>query len=213
MEKKMKRMRTMNLCKRDCYHFLMISNVTEVYRIWGLLKKSHPQFSNANYHAVLQALSELRDIDGIKKLFADPRCKGTRPFVKIRELLMMHLLENDQADLALKQFKEVVSVTVKNPSKWWSKVLANKEELAWSSNLIRSFFFHFDKAKDVDGAEEFCKNLAKWSPLPLDSETYTLVMKIYVASGKLCPFMWKRLERHGIQLDQEQEDLLRKICP
>lgn len=67
MEKKMKRMRTMNLCKRNCYHFLMssyagISNVTEVYRIWGLLKKSHHEFSNANYHA---GLSELHDIDGI----------------------------------------------------------------------------------------------------------------------------------------------------
>lgn len=227
----------MNPHIRDSYHFLIslyagISNASEVYRVWDLLKKRHPNVNNSSCLTMLQALSKLDDIDGIKKIFTEwestcwtydmrmanvaigsylkqnmyeeaeavfngamKKCKGQ--FSKARQLLMMHLLKNDQADLALKHFEAAILHLDKN----WT----------WSSELIRSFFLHFEEAKDVDGAEEFCKTLAKWSPL--DSETYTLLMKTYFSAGKACPDMKKRLEEQEIQVDEEQEDLLRKICP
>lgn len=227
----------MNPHIRDSYHFLIslyagISNASEVYRVWDLLKKRHPNVNNSSCLTMLQALSKLDDIDGIKKIFTEwestcwtydmrmanvaissylkqnmykeaeavfngamKKCKGQ--FSKARQLLMMHLLMNDQADLALKHFEAAILHLDKN----WT----------WSSELIRSFFLHFEEAKDVDGAEEFCKTLAKWSPL--DSETYTLLMKTYFSAGKACPDMKKRLEEQEIQVDEEQEDLLRKICP
>lgn len=227
----------MNPHIRDSYHFLIslyagISNASEVYRVWDLLKKRHPNVNNSSCLTMLQALSKLDDIDGIKKIFTEwestcwtydmrmanvaissylkqnmykeaeavfngamKKCKGQ--FSKARQLLMMHLLMNDQADLALKHFEAAILHLDKN----WT----------WSSELIRSFFLHFEEAKDVDGAEEFCKTLVKWSPL--DSKTYTLLMKTYFSAGKACPDMKKRLEEQEIQVDEEQEDLLRKICP
>lgn len=258
-----------DVCKSDCYCFLIssyvqLSNVTDVHRVWDLLKKAHScKVSNASYLVMLQALSKLRDIDGINKIFTEWESRSPRSeegshmkvadvvissylkenmykeavavlngaavmkrrkgsLSKTWELLMVHLLDNGQADLALKHLEEVVSAKVKklasyqkkkvkNPSTQWAKVLA--KQIVWSSKLIYSFFLHFEKAKDVDGVEELCRNLAKWSPWPLDSENYTHLMKIYVAAGKLCPNMRKRMERDVIKVNEEQEDLLTKICP
>uniref|UniRef100_A0A1J3CE03 Pentatricopeptide repeat-containing protein, mitochondrial n=1 Tax=Noccaea caerulescens TaxID=107243 RepID=A0A1J3CE03_NOCCA len=227
----------LNPRERDSYHFLIslyagISNASEVYRVWDLLKKRHPKVNNSSSLAMIQALSRLNDVDGIKKIFTEwestcwtydmrmanvmivsylkqnlyeeaeavlngamNKCKGQ--FSKARQILMMHLLKNDQADLALKHFE----AAVKDLDKKWT----------WSSELICSFFIHFEKSKDVDGAEEFCKNLTKWSPLY--SETYTHLIKTYVAAEKACPDMRKRLEEHGIEVDEEKEGLLSKICP
>ncbi|XP_010422661.1 PREDICTED: pentatricopeptide repeat-containing protein At4g01990, mitochondrial [Camelina sativa] len=226
----------MNPHLRDSFHFLIslyagVSNAKEVYRVWDLLKKRHPNVNNTSYLIILQALSKLNDVDGVKRIFTEwestcwtydmrmanvaissylkqnmyedaeavfngamKKCKGQ--FSKARQLLMMHLLKNDQADLALKHFEAAVLDQDKN----W----------IWSSELIRLFFLHFEEAKDVDGAEEFCKTLTKWSPL--DSETYTLLMKTYLSAGEACPDMRKRLEEQGIQVDEEQECLLSKIC-
>lgn len=224
----------MNPHKRDSYHFLIslyagISNASEVYRVWDLLKKRHPKVNNSSCLTMLQALSKLNDIDGIEKIFAEwestcwaydmrmanamisiylkqnmyeeaeavfngamKKCKGQ--FSKARQLLMIHLLKNDHADLALKDFEAAVLDQEKN----WN----------WSSELIHSFFLHFEKYKDVDGAEEFCKTLTKLSP-----ETYTLLIKTYIAAEKACPGMRKRLEQQGIEIDEEMESLLRKIFP
>ncbi|CAN6817435.1 unnamed protein product [Brassica oleracea] len=226
----------MNPHKRDSYHFLIslyagISNPSEVYRVWELLKKAHPNVNNSSSLAMIQALSRLNDFDGVKKVFKEwestcwtydmrvanvmissylkenmyeeaeavfdgavKKCKGQ--LSKARQILMMYLLKNDQADLALKHLEAAVLDQDKN----WS----------WSSELICSFFLHFEKSKDVDGAEELCKTLAKWSPL--GSESYTLLLKTYVAAERACNGMQKRLEEEGIEIDDEMEGLLSKFC-
>ncbi|KAJ4905485.1 Pentatricopeptide repeat-containing protein [Raphanus sativus] len=226
----------MNPHKRDSYHFLIslyagISNPSEVYRVWELLKKGHPKVNNSSSLAMIQALSRLNDFDGIRKVFKEwestcwtydmrvanvmissylkenlyeeaeavfdgavEKCKGQ--LSKGRQLLMIHLLKNGRADLALKHLEAAVADQDKN----WS----------WSSELIGSFFLHFEKAKDVEGAEELCKTLAKWSPL--GSETYTLLVKTYVAAEKACHGMRERLKEDGIEIDDEMEGLLSKIC-
>ncbi|KFK30785.1 hypothetical protein AALP_AA6G025600 [Arabis alpina] len=225
----------MNPHKRDSFHFLIslyagISNASEVYRVWDLLKKRHPKVNNTSCFTMLQALSKLNDIDGIKKIFTEwettcwtydmrlanvmissylkqnkyeeaeavfnnamKKCKGQ--FSKARQLLMIHLLKTDQADLALKHFEAGVTDQDKN----WT----------WSSELIRSFFLHFEQSKDVNGAEEFIKTLTKWNPQ--DSETFTLLIKTYIAAEKASPGMRKRLEEQGIEINEEMERLLSNI--
>ncbi|CAH8379089.1 unnamed protein product [Eruca vesicaria subsp. sativa] len=227
----------MNPHKRDSYHFLIslyagISNPSEVYRVWELLKKGHPNVNNSSCLAMMQALSRLKDMEGIKKVFKEwestcwnydmrvanvmissylkenmyeeaeavfngavKKCtKGQ--FSKARQLLMIHLLKNEKVELALKHLEAAVMDQDKN----WT----------WSSELISSFFLHFEKSKDVDGAEELCKTLTKWSPL--GSETYTLLVQTYVAAERTCHGMRERLEEDGIEIDQEMEGLLSKIC-
>lgn len=230
----------MNPNNRDSHHFLIslyagISKAPEVYRVWESLKKARPEVNNLSHLVMLQALSKLDDIDGIKKIFTEweskcwaydmrlaniaintylkgnmyqeaekildgamKKCKG--PFSKARELLMIHLLENGKADLAMIHLEAAVSDTAENKDDW-----------SWSSELVNLFFIHFEKAKDVHGAEEFCRILLNWRPF--DSEIATFLIKTYAAAEKTCPDMRERLFRHQTQVSEEVHDLLESVCP
>ncbi|CAH2047206.1 unnamed protein product [Thlaspi arvense] len=230
----------MNPNNRDSHHFLIslyagISKAAEVNRVWESLKKSRPEVNNMSYLVMLQALSNLGDMDGIKKIFTEwesnyqvydmrlaniaintylkgdmyleaekildgamKTCKG--PFSKARQLLMIHLLENGRVDSAMNHLEAAVSDSAENKDDW-----------CWSSELFSLFFLHFEKAKDVDGAEKFCKILSNLRPL--DSETVTFLIKTYAAAEKTCPDMRERLFRHQIQVSEEIQDLLETACP
>ncbi|CAH2039146.1 unnamed protein product [Thlaspi arvense] len=197
-----------------------ISKAAEVNRVWESLKKSRPEVNNMSYLVMLQAPSNLGDMDGIKKIFSEwesnyqvyewesniaintylkgdmyleaerildgamKTCKG--PFSKARQLLMIYLLENGRVDSAMNHLEAAVSDSAENKDDW-----------CWSSELASLFFLHFEKAKDVDGAEEFCKILSNLRPL--DSETVTFLLKTYAAAEKTCPDMHERLFRQQIQ--------------
>ncbi|KAF8112947.1 hypothetical protein N665_0058s0046 [Sinapis alba] len=232
----------MNPNNRDAHHFLIslyagISKASEVERVWESLKKARPEVNNMSYLVMLQALSKLGDVDGVKKIFTEwesncyaydmrlaniaintylkrnmyqeaevilegalNKCKG--PFSKSRQLLMIHLLEKEgKADLAMKHLEAAASDLEEKKDDEWS----------WSSELVSLFFLHFQKAKDVDGAEELCRILSKWRPL--DSETVTFLIKTYAAAEKTCPDMRERLFRQQIQVSEEIQDMLETVCP
>ncbi|XP_010542838.1 PREDICTED: pentatricopeptide repeat-containing protein At1g02370, mitochondrial [Tarenaya hassleriana] len=228
----------MNPRNRDSYHFLLslyagTSNHSEVYRVWDTLKTSLPEVNNTSYLVMLQALNKLNDTDGVRKLFEEwesryrtydmrlanlgissylkgdmyqeaeavlsdamQKCKG--PFSKARQLLTIHLLKKGEAGSALKHLEAAVSGE-------------KKDDWNWSSELIESFFLHYQKTEDVDGAEEFCRILKHFRPF--DSDIYTLLLKTYVAAGKTSPDMQERLEGDAIEVNDELKELLHKVCP
>ncbi|EOA40137.1 hypothetical protein CARUB_v10008848mg [Capsella rubella] len=230
----------MNPNYRDSHHFLIslyagISKAPEVFRVWELLKKARPEVNNMSYLVMLQAMSKLGDLDGIKKIFTEweSKCwaydmrlaniaintylkgnmheeaekildgamkKSKGPFSKARQLLMIHLLQNGKADLAMKHLEAAVSDSTENKDEW-----------SWSSELVSLFYLHFENAKDVNGAEEFSRILSKWRPF--DSDTATFLIKTYAASGKTRPDMRERLSQHEIEVSEEIQDLLGKVCP
>lgn len=231
----------MNPNNRDAHHFLIslyagISKASEVERVWESLKKARPEVNNMSYLVMLQALSKLGDVDGVKKVFAEwesrcyaydtrlaniainaylkrdmyqeaeaildnavKKCKG--PFSKSRQLLMVHLLEKGEGDLAMKHLEAAACDLEEKRDDEWS----------WSSELVSLFFLGFEKAKDVDGAEELCRILSKWRPL--DSESASLLIKTYAAAEKTCPDMRERLFRQQIEVSEEIQDLLETVCP
>ncbi|VVA89717.1 unnamed protein product [Arabis nemorensis] len=230
----------MNPNNRDAHHFLIslyagISKASEVYRAWESLNKARPEVNNMSYLVMIQALSKLGDIDGFKKIFTEweSKCraydmrlvnfaintylkanmyeeaemvldgaikKSKGPFSKARQLLMIHLLEKGKVDLVMKHLKAA-----------FSNAEEIKDDWNWSSELVSLFFLHFERTKDVEGAENFCRNLSKWRPL--DSETVTFLIKIYAAAEKTCPEMRERLSQHQIEVSEEIQDLLQKVCP
>ncbi|XP_024009169.1 pentatricopeptide repeat-containing protein At1g02370, mitochondrial isoform X2 [Eutrema salsugineum] len=231
----------MNPNNRDAHHFLIslyagISKASEVNRVWESLKKAHPEINNMSYLVMLQALSSLGDVDGIKRIFTEweskcqvydmrlaniaintylkgnlyqeaetildgamKKCKG--PFSKARQLLMIHLLENGKVDSAMKHLEAAVSDSADIRDHW-----------GWSSELLSLFFLHFEKAKDVDGAEKLCRILSHWRPF-MDSETVTFLIKTYAAAGKIYPDMLERLYRNEMEVSEDIQDLLEKVCP
>lgn len=222
---------------RQAYHFLIslyasTSNLEAVNRVWNILKSSFPQ-ANLSYLVMLQALANLNAVDLLKKCFeqwesscssydrrlvnvairaylnqdmyeeavstfnnAKKRVKDR--YSKAREAFMIYYLRTGQLDLALTEMEAAAS---------------EGKEYGWcpKEETVSAFFKLVEEQKDVDGAEEFCKVLKSLNCL--DSNAYNLLIRTYIAAGKLASAMRQRLEDDDIEISQELDDLLAKVCP
>lgn len=224
---------------REAYHFLIslycnTSNLDAVNRVWDILKSAFPP-TNVSYLVLLQALAKLNAIDILKERFeewesgcssydmrladviiraylqkdmyeeaalifnnAKKRANARTRFLKSRESFMIYHLRSRQLDLALNEMEAALS---------------EAKQYHWRPMqvTVTTFFRFFEEEKDVDGAEEFCKVLKSLNCL--DSSAYSLLIKTYVAAGKLASDMGQRLENDDIEITDELEDLLVKVCP
>ncbi|KAH8517216.1 hypothetical protein H0E87_005243 [Populus deltoides] len=223
---------------REAYHFLIslyagTSNLSEVHRVWNSLKSSFRTTTNISYLNVLQALAKLKDVEGLLKCFKEwesschsydmrlanvairaclehdmyeeaasifdealKRTKGL--FFKAREMFMVFFLKNHQQDLALKHMKAAFS---------------EAKEIEWQPDqkTVSAFLNYFEDEKDVDGAERLCKI---WKQINrLKSNAYILLLKTYIAAGRLAPEMRQRLEEDNIEINPELENLLERLSP
>ncbi|KAG6785022.1 hypothetical protein POTOM_010744 [Populus tomentosa] len=223
---------------REAYHFLIslyagTSNLSEVHRVWNSLKSSFRTTTNISYLNVLQALAKLKDVEGLLKCFKEwesschsydmrlanvairaclehdmheeaasifdealKRTKGL--FFKAREMFMVFFLKNRQPDLALEHMKAAFS---------------DIKEIEWQPDqkTVSAFLNCFEDEKDVDGAERLCKI---WKQLNrLNSNAYILLLKTYIAAGRLAPEMRQRLEEDNIEINPELENLLERVSP
>ena len=223
---------------RHAYHFIIshyasIGQLDEVNRVWENLNSVHPTFSNMSYLAILHALAKLNDVEGLMKCFkewesgcsyydirladivigaylrhnmfeeaklvfedANKRCKG--PFLKARERFMFFFLENRQVDLALSYLDAAISE-------------AKDDEWHPSRALVSAFLNYFEEEKDVHTAEKVLNILRPFHRI--NSHDYQLLLKIYIAAGKVDLEMRRRLEEDGIEISCEDEELLQKVCP
>ncbi|CAL9009307.1 unnamed protein product [Prunus brigantina] len=226
------------LKQRNTYHFLIslyacTSNLGEVKRVWESLKKAFPATNNMSYLIMLQALCKLNDIEGLKECFEEWECKCSSydmrlantairgylsqdmyeeaalvfadackrtkgPFFKAREMFMLYFLKNCQVDLAVSYLGAAVSETV-------------DEEWHPSPDATSAFFKYFEEEKDVESAENFCKILKRLNCLC--SNEYYLLLKTYIAAGKLDPEMRQRLKEEDIEISPELESLLERVSP
>ncbi|EEF47249.1 pentatricopeptide repeat-containing protein At1g02370, mitochondrial [Ricinus communis] len=228
----------MGFRNREAYHFLIsiyagTGNSNEVNRVWGLLKSSFNMINNLSYLVMLQALAKLKDVEGVAKCFRewesgctnydmrianvairvflqhdmyeeaelifDDALKRTRgPFFKARERFMLFFLKIHQLDLALKHMRAAFSESEKHE---WKPL----------QETVNAYFDYFRTEKDVDGAEKLSKILKHINCL--NSSVYSLLLKTYIAAGKLAPEMRQRLEEDNIEISDELEYLLESVCP
>ncbi|KAK9084356.1 hypothetical protein Scep_030827 [Stephania cephalantha] len=227
---------------RTPYHFLIslytgTSNLSEVHRVWNSLKEAFPKPSNLSYLAMLQALAKLDDLEGLKKCYEewesgltsydmrltntvlgvylrkdmreeaeilgeDARRRGAGPNFRTHELFMDYYMRNRQADLALSCMETAVSKAAENP-----------KECKWkpTKERVNTFMSYFEEQKDADSAKAFCKMLKKINCLDVDA--YCLLLRTYVAAGKVEPKMRRRIKKDGIEVNSELMSLLEIVCP
>nr|GMC74715.1 pentatricopeptide repeat-containing protein At1g02370, mitochondrial-like [Ipomoea batatas] len=223
---------------REGYHYLIslyagLSNLGEVHRAWNSMKSQFQVTPNYSYLIVLQALSKLNDVDGLKKVFTEwelscssfdmrlansvigaylrhdmiseaetvfrigmERSKG--PFFLAWEMFAVSFLKKKKIDRALQCFEAAVS---------------RVQEHEWSPKpaTIDAFLNYFEEERDVDGAEKFCSDLKKLNCL--NSDVYKSLMQTYTAAGRISHDMRQRMEEDGIDMSDELENLLKKVCP
>ncbi|KAL4558902.1 hypothetical protein LXL04_037107 [Taraxacum kok-saghyz] len=222
---------------RDAYHFLLtfyaaLNNQEEVHRIWNVLKSSFETVGNMSYRIMLQALSKVNDLDGMKKCFVEwesnclhydtrvanavisgylrhgmveeaelvfhgsvKRSKG--PFVQTLVLFMKHYLGSQQIDLAMKCLETAA---------------AQGESSNWQPHIdsIDVFIKYFEKERDVESAEKLFKILKRLNCV--DDKVYGLLLKTYIAAGKIDLDMRHRIEEDGILLTPDLQDMLQIVC-
>jgi pentatricopeptide repeat protein len=226
--------------KREAYHYMIslyasTNNLDEVNRVWNSLKSTFPKVNNMSYLAMLQALHRLEGggVDGLTKCYKEwesscssydvrlanvaisvylsqdmfeeaslvfdtaiKRCRG--PFFAARESFMVYFLKTHQLDLALSHLEAAVSEVKDNK---WRPTLATRTV----------FLNYFEAEKDVDGAEKFCSVLKTFDCLTY--KIYHFLLNTYIAAGKSAPKMHQRLKEDHIEISNELEKLLEKVCP
>ncbi|KAJ6807712.1 pentatricopeptide repeat-containing protein-like, mitochondrial [Iris pallida] len=224
--------------ERDPFHFLIslyagAGNLEEVHRVWESLKKAFKKQTNMSYLTMLQALNKLNDFDGFKACYKewesvlvtyDPRLtnlaigahlrndmveeaeslsrrateKGGGPDFRTCDLFMDYYLKKDEMSSAL-GWLETATRMVKEGGEW--KLDGDK---------IQMFMKYYEKEKDVDGAEAFCKVLKTLDCLGL--KAYELLLRTYAASGRRERSLRRRVEEDEIKPTPKIQKLLDIVC-
>ncbi|KAK6937267.1 Pentatricopeptide repeat [Dillenia turbinata] len=225
--------KVMSRSDQEAYHLLLsvyatTSNIAEVKRIWGELKSACSVTRNINYLAILQALSRVGDLVGFKDIFTEweGECsfydvrlanvavktylkadmveeaelvferalkRSLGPFFKAREMFMSFFLEKQKIDSAM-MYMEAAIDEVKD-GEWHP-----------SPEIVSKFFEYFNKKMAIDRAEEFFELLKRVGSC--NSTACNLLVQTYITAGKTVPDIRGKLEDHGIEMNNELENLL-----
>ncbi|XP_031405005.1 pentatricopeptide repeat-containing protein At1g02370, mitochondrial-like isoform X1 [Punica granatum] len=224
--------------EQEAYYHLItlyagLRNLGEVHRVWASLKAAFRINTNFSYYIMLSTLRRLKDFKGLKTVFEEWRSsclnyddklvmialsaylgqdrleeaealltdaseKAKRPFFRGMELFMVYFLRKGQVNQCMEFLKAAVFMS-KN-GEWTPK-----------GRTINVFLMHFKGRGDVDTANELF-NL--WKDVGgLKGIAYRLLLNTYAAAGKTDPEMRRMLEQDGIEMDDELEKLLGKVCP
>ncbi|KAK6941102.1 Pentatricopeptide repeat [Dillenia turbinata] len=228
--------KVMSRSDRAAYHFLLsvyatTSNLAEVKRIWGEVKSAFPVTNNINYRTILLALSRVGDLVGFKDTFIEweRECsfydvrvanvavktylkadmveeaeliferalkRSLGPFFTAREMFMSFFLEKQKIDSAMKYIEAAIDEVMDGD---WHP----------SPDIVNKFFEYFHEKMDIDRAEEFFKLLKRVGSC--NSTACKLLVQTYISAGKTAPDIQGKLEDHGIEMNNELENILRSV--
>lgn len=227
-----------NKHNRLAYHFLIslyasTSNLSEVNRIWNALKSVYPMTNNTSYLVMLQALSKLNDVEGLKRTYKEWESNFSSFDLRLVDVTIGAYLRQDMYKDAAIIFEGAIKRS-KGPFfraremfmmyflkfkqldlalSHLESVISESKEKEWhpSSAMTNAFLKYFEEEKDAEGAEQFARILKRFKCL--DASAYHLLLKTYVAAGRSAPDMRQRLKEDDIEISSELEELLGIICP
>ncbi|KAJ0699373.1 putative tetratricopeptide-like helical domain superfamily [Helianthus annuus] len=222
---------------REAYHFLItfystLNNREQVHRVSSLLKSSFETTSNMSYRIILQALSKVNDLEGMKKWFEEWESNCSYYDTRVANVVISGYLRHnmvEEAELVFHgsvkrssgPFVQTLVLFMKHylarqqidlAMKCLETASAQAEIGNWypHSESIDVFLEYFEKEKDVAGAEKLYKILQKLKCV--DDKVYSHLLQTYIAAGKTEPDMGQRIERDGIVVTTELGNMLKKVC-
>ncbi|KAK4741425.1 hypothetical protein SAY87_025013 [Trapa incisa] len=240
-EKALKELEAKNARKDlSAYQFLITlygrtGNLLEVYRVWRSLRLAFPKSGNISYLNMIQTLVKLKDLPGAEKCFREwesgnpsydirivnalirayakegsiekaeelkerARKNGAKPNAKTWEILSEYYMQNGEMKSAVDCVANALSVGRGDGKKWIP-----------SAETVRTLMGHFERERNVDGAEEFIENLKK-SIDEVDAEIFESLIRTYSAAGRTSPGMRPRLKMENIEVSEDTKKLLELIC-
>ncbi|KAK9104403.1 hypothetical protein Scep_021247 [Stephania cephalantha] len=240
-EKALKELEKLNAYKDlSAFQFLITlygrtGNLLEVYRVWRSLKLAFPKMANMSYLNMIQALVKLKDLAGAEKHFKEweswcltydirvanvligayakegrieeaealkeqARRRGAKPNAKTWEIFLDHHLKNGDMKSALPCVENAVSIGRGDGRKWVPP-----------AEVVQTLMSHFEKEKDVDGAEGFIETLKK-ADEAVGVEVFESLIRTYAAAEKTSPSMLRRLKMEDVEVSHDAKKLLEFIC-
>nr|XP_043637103.1 pentatricopeptide repeat-containing protein At1g02370, mitochondrial-like [Erigeron canadensis] len=196
---------------REAYHFLItfystLNNKEEIHRLCNVLKSSFEITSNVSYRIMLQALSKVKDLEGMKKCFEEWESNCTYYDTRVANVVVSGYLRHGmvaEAEVifhgAVKKSKGPFVQTLALFMKHYLatqqmdlafkclETAATREESNWYPHIdnIEEFMKYYEQEKDVESAEKLYNCLK--SLKCVDDKVYTLLLQIYIAAGVTNP--------------------------
>ncbi|CAN4112808.1 unnamed protein product [Withania somnifera] len=222
---------------REAYHYLIslharISNLGEVYRIWDSLK-CFMDITNSSYLVMLQSLSKLNDMDGLKKCYEEWESSCSTYDIRLANNVIGTYLRHDMLNDAEEVFHCALERSqgpfflawemfmlfflrkrqIDLAQQFMEAIASRVKDNNWQPKFktINNFFEYFIEERDVGGAEEFYKFLKKVNCL--SSDVCSSLLRTYIAANRTADDMKLRIKDDGIGMSCELEELLKSVCP
>ncbi|KAK4750911.1 hypothetical protein SAY87_004393 [Trapa incisa] len=220
---------------REAYHYLItlysnLSNLKEVHRVWDSLKSVFRVTTNISYLVMLGSLHRLKDLVGMERVFKEWESKCSSYDFRLVKMVVSAYLEQDMIEEAEALFKQA-SVKASKPFlsgmdlfmvyflrkgqmdrclEFFEAAVKNETWIPQAS-VVDAFLMYLVGSGDVETANRLF-NLMK-DVSSLKPTAYNLLLRAYVAAGKTDPDLRRMLEEDEIEIDDELEMLLQKVCP
>ncbi|KAL6525900.1 hypothetical protein OROMI_030295 [Orobanche minor] len=223
---------------REAYHFLIslyagIHDLHNVHRVWKSLKLKMRIVTNKSYLMMLQALSNLNDVSGVKKCYEEWESVCSSYDIRLVNTAIGAYLGHGMLEEAEMVLRNALSKSEGPFFKTWelfmvfflknnqikkaleimgivaSKIGGNK----WrpKSDTVEKFLNYCKKERDVSSAEEFYKYMKMINCV--DGHLYESLLETYAVAGKKLLGMRGRIEGDGIEISRAIERLLPSVCP
>lgn len=220
---------------RQPFDFLMslyasVGNLSEVKRVWGVVKATFPKVTNTSYFSMLQALLKLNDADYMKQVFEEWESNHEFYDAKLTNVMTRAHLKNGmakEAELLWEKAKEkgacfdsktcelfldhyMVAGDMKSALNWVENVTKLPKKTAkLDQDKIPKFSKYFEEQKDVQGAERFCRCLRALGCI--DGKAYESLLRTYLAAGETSRSLRQQIKDDKIEICYDIGKLLKRL--
>ncbi|XP_047055520.1 pentatricopeptide repeat-containing protein At4g01990, mitochondrial-like [Lolium rigidum] len=220
---------------RQPFDFLMslyasVGNLSEVNRVWDVVKDTFPKVTNTSYFSMLQALLKLNDADRMKQIFEEWESNHECYDAKLTNVMTRAHLKNGMAKEAELLWEKAKEKGGNFDSKTCELFLDHymgtgdmKSALNWVENVtklpkktakldqekIHKFSKYFEEQKDVEGADRFCRCLRILGCI--DGKAYESLLRTYLAAGQTSRSLRQQIKDDKIEICYDIGKLLTRM--
>ncbi|RCV23693.1 hypothetical protein SETIT_5G027300v2 [Setaria italica] len=217
------------------FDFLMslyasVGNLSEVNRVWDVIKAKFSKVTNTSYLGMLQALYKLNDIDRMKQIYVDWESNYENYDVRLTNMMIRGHLKLGMTDEAESLWEKAKEKGAEFDSKTCELFLDHymgkgdmNLALNWVENMVKlpkkagkldqdkihKFQKYFEEHKDADGAERFCNCLRMQGCI--DGKAYESLLRTYLAAGKKSSSLRQQIKDDKIEICYDIGKLLKRM--
>ncbi|AQK91350.1 Pentatricopeptide repeat-containing protein [Zea mays] len=220
---------------RQPFDFLLslyasLGNLSEVNRVWNVIKSKFSKVTNTSYLGMLHALYKLNDIDRMKQIYMEWESNYETFDVKLTNMMIRSHLKvgmTEEAEMLVEKVKENgAEFDTKTCELFLDHYMGTEDmnsALNWLENMtklskkaekldqdrIYKFQKYFEEHKDADGAERFCNCLRTLGCI--DGKAYESLLRTYLAAGKKSCSLRQQIKNDKVEICYDIGKLLKRL--